>query len=157
MNKSFALIVSALAITACVQHEPPKTVYQPQQYLGNMPMIQVSDVVNYTDSEVPVIVAGVYQPSATGIVLPEFENGEIRHVYFDSASSTLTPRGTAEIATSLESPKVKLRGYADPRGSQSDNLQLSKERADAVKQYMEGKGVSVSSVEYFGEDALPEY
>lgn len=156
--KKYTCIPFVALLTACVmQPETPKTVYQPQQYLGNMPMIQVSDVVNYTDSEVPVIVAGVYQPSATGIVLPEFENSEIRHVYFDTASSTLTPRGTAEIATSLESPKVKLRGYADPRGSQSDNLQLSKERADAVKQYMEGKGVSVSSVEYFGEDALPEY
>lgn len=158
MNKPFTLILVALALTACAKPEPDKTVYLPQHITG-MPMIQVSDIVQYGESEMPVISTGVYRPSKTGIVLPEFEKGDIRHIYFDTARADITPSGAAELSGSLppDLRRVHLRGYADPRGSQIDNLRLSQERVQAAKQYMQGKGAKVSQTEFFGEDALPEY
>ena len=157
MNKPFTLILVALALTACAKPEPDKTVYLPQHITG-MPMIQVSDIVQYGESEMPVISTGVYRPSKTGIVLPEFEKGDIRHIYFDTARADITPSGAAEVSGSLPSDlqQVRLRGYADPRGSQIDNLRLSQERVDTAHQYMQGKGAKVVSSEFYGEDALPE-
>lgn len=157
MNKPFALIVLALALTACAKPEPERTVYLPQHITG-MPIVQLSDVVNYGESEMPVISTGHYRPARTGIVLPEFEKGDIRHIYFDTGSSVITARGAAEVSGSLPPAlrRVHLRGYADPRGSQIDNLRLSQERVQAAKQYMQGKGAKVNSTEFYGEDALPE-
>lgn len=147
-----------LFLTACAAPEPDKTVYLPQHITG-MPMIQVSDIVQYGESEMPVISTGQYRPAQTGIVLPEFEKGDIRHIYFDTNSSTITMNGTAELSGSLppDLRRVHLRGYADPRGSQIDNLRLSQERVDAARQYLLNKGASVSSTQFYGEDALPEY
>ena len=110
-------------------------------------------------AEMPVISTGAYRPSKTGIVLPEFEKGDIRHIYFDTGSSVITAHGAAEVSGSLppDLRRVYLRGYADPRGSQIDNLRLSQERVNAARQYMQGKGAKVSQTEFFGEDALPEY
>ena len=158
MNKSFALILSALVLTACAKQPQDKVVYLPQHITG-MPMIQLSDVVNYGEAEMPVISTGAYRPSKTGIVLPEFEKGDIRHIYFATGRADITPVGVAEVSGSLppDLRRVYLRGYADPRGSQIYNLRLSQERVDAAKQYMQGKGAKVVSTEFFGEDALPEY
>ena len=158
MRKALLALSVLTLVTACAKPPQDKVVYLPQHITG-MPMIQVSDVVNYGESEVPVISTGAYRPSKTGIVLPEFEKGEIRHIYFDTGRAEITPSGVAEVSGSLPADlkQVKLRGYADPRGSQIYNLRLSQERVDAAKQYMQGKGAKVSQTEFYGEDALPEY
>ncbi|MBR5940458.1 MAG: OmpA family protein [Neisseriaceae bacterium] len=155
--KQLFILTSLTLLAACAKPEPERTVYLPQHITG-MPMVQLSDVVNYSGAEMPVISTGVYRPSKTGIVLPEFEKGDIRHIYFDTASSTITARGAAEVSGNLppDLRQVRLRGYADPRGSQIDNLRLSQERVNAARQYMQGKGAKVSQTEFFGEDALPE-
>ncbi|MBQ9258293.1 MAG: OmpA family protein [Neisseriaceae bacterium] len=153
-------ILAALALTACAaKPEPEKTVYLPQ-HLDALPVIQVSDIVNYSEAEIPVIATGRYRPARTGIVLPEFAEKDpaIRHIYFETGRADITPSGAAEVSGSLphDLKRVHLRGYADPRGSQIDNLRLSQERVQAAKQYMQGKGAKVSQTEFFGEDALPE-
>lgn len=45
---------------------------------------------------------------------------------------------------------VKISGHTDTTGSEEHNLTLSKRRADAVAQYMVGKGVGISRIETFG-------
>lgn len=156
--KQLFILTSLTLLAACAKPEPEKTVYLPQHITG-VPMVQLSDVVNYGESEMPVISTGRYRPAKTGIVLPEFEKGEIRHIYFDTGRADITPSGAAEVSGSLphDLRRVHLRGYADPRGSQIDNLRLSQERVQAAKQYMQGKGAKVSQTEFYGEDALPEY
>ena len=158
MNKRLCSLSVLTLLTACAtQPEPDKTVYLPQ-HLDAISAIQRSDIVQYGESEIPVIATGAYRPSKTGIVLPEFEKGDIRHIYFDTNSSTITMNGTAELSGSLppDLRRVHLRGYADPRGSQIDNLRLSQERVQAARQYLLNKGASVLSTQFYGEDALPE-
>jgi OOP family OmpA-OmpF porin len=45
---------------------------------------------------------------------------------------------------------VILRGYADNTGNEEKNIQLSKNRANVVKNYLVSKGISASSIEVFG-------
>jgi outer membrane protein OmpA-like peptidoglycan-associated protein len=49
--------------------------------------------------------------------------------------------------------KLRITGHADPRGDQTHNTMLSKNRATAVRNYLISKGVSPSLfiIEYFGE------
>lgn len=159
MNKYILISCAVLLVACAAKPEPERTVYLPQ-HLDALPVIQVSDIVNYSESEIPVIATGRYRPSKTGIVLPEFAEKDpaIRHIYFETGRSDITPSGAAEVSGSLppDLHRVHLRGYADPRGSQIDNLRLSQERVQAAKQYMQGKGAKVSQIEFFGEDALPE-
>ena len=41
---------------------------------------------------------------------------------------------------------IQLEGHTDYQGNSKDNMKLSKERVDAVKKYLEGKGISGSRI-----------
>lgn len=64
--------------------------------------------------------------------------------HFDFDSATLTAVGRAVLDAWLtEAPKgksIRVSGYADRLGPEPYNLKLSLRRADAVKQYLAGKG-----------------
>ncbi len=64
--------------------------------------------------------------------------------HFDFDSATLTPVGRAVLDAWLaEAPKdksIRVSGYADRLGPEPYNLKLSLRRAEAVKQYLAGKG-----------------
>lgn len=65
-------------------------------------------------------------------------------VFFDLASSELTPTAR-EVLDKITVSKVRLVvGSASPEGSKGFNEKLSTDRAQAVKSYLEGKGVKVS-------------
>ncbi|MDP2430693.1 MAG: OmpA family protein [Pseudomonadota bacterium] len=84
----------------------------------------------------------VAQPPATPLAAEEATVDALAHFDFDSA--TLTPVGRAVLDAWLtEAPKGKLirvSGYADRLGPEPYNLKLSLRRAEAVKQYLAGKG-----------------
>ncbi len=60
--------------------------------------------------------------------------------------------GLDKVAEILKSKKyhLKLEGYTDSEGKAADNLKLSKERADAVKIYLIGRGVNSAEIETVG-------
>jgi outer membrane protein OmpA-like peptidoglycan-associated protein len=74
-------------------------------------------------------------------------------VLFRTGSAEITP----DIAHQLQvlaqavakSPELKIRvdGYADPRGSIDSNMKLSQERADAVRDLLIAAGVSEEALE----------
>lgn len=95
---------------------------------------------------------------ATGIA----SDVEMRTVYFNFNSSTLTPAAKtklAALAKTLKSKKVKtvkIVGFADEIGSNSYNAALSTRRANAVAAYLKSKGIKVkgkSEVRGLGETA----
>ena len=87
---------------------------------------------------------------------------DLRTIYFNFNSSSLTPAAKAKLntlASALKSKKVasvKIVGFADEIGSDSYNQSLSVRRANSVASYLRGKGISVkgkSEVRGLGETA----
>ncbi len=90
---------------------------------------------------------------------PDSEPVVLKNVLFETGSYTLLPESFFELeqlATLLkENPelKIEIRGHTDDVGNDEDNLLLSENRAKAVFQYLEIKGVSENRLSYkgFGE------
>lgn len=74
-------------------------------------------------------------------------------VLFRTGSSEIEPQTAHQIQTLAQamakSPELKIRvdGYADPRGSVEANLKLSQARADAVRDLLLASGVAEKSLE----------
>jgi OOP family OmpA-OmpF porin len=85
----------------------------------------------------------------------------IRNLYFDSDKSIVRApsfKDLNRLATLLiqkKNWKLKIVGHTDSRGSKEHNLELSKKRAIATKNYLISKGVSPTSIEidYVGDKA----
>ncbi len=75
---------------------------------------------------------------------------EMRIVYFDFDSANLTPAAKAKLDVLADLIKsngtvnARIVGFADPIGNPSYNNGLSLRRADAVANYLAGKGVNIS-------------
>jgi outer membrane protein OmpA-like peptidoglycan-associated protein len=75
---------------------------------------------------------------------------------FDSGSSSLSPGAysrldqLAETLNRYPEENVIVKGHTDSAGSETSNLSLSDQRADAVRRYLISKGVSSSRVEAVG-------
>ena len=82
------------------------------------------------------IVAVVEPPARDYLVFFDFDKANIR----PDAAAVLDE--VAEAITALSSTSISLTGFTDTAGPASYNLTLSKERAAAVKDYLEGLGVS---------------
>jgi len=94
-------------------------------------------------------------------VITNFEGGasecgsvaapEMRVVYFDFDSATLTPAAKAKLDVIAGAMKasgsvssVRVIGYADELGNASYNQGLSQRRSNAVLQYLNSRGVSIT-------------
>ncbi|OGB60136.1 MAG: hypothetical protein A2Y94_12185 [Caldithrix sp. RBG_13_44_9] len=68
-------------------------------------------------------------------------------VYFNTGSASLNPNSMTildkVVRTLVDNPgiEVEIQGYTDNTGSYQRNMELSKQRADAVKIYLMGKGI----------------
>jgi OOP family OmpA-OmpF porin len=80
-----------------------------------------------------------------------------RIIEFDSGKATLTPSGQAildEMAAALhkvKGKKVEVIGHTDNVGLRDSNLALSQARAEAVRAYLSGKGISQDMVLVSGQ------
>ncbi len=84
------------------------------------------------------------------------KGGESIALFFELNQAVLHPRAqkqldiVASILKSSPQKKLKIGGYTDALGSDDYNLDLSKNRAEAVKQYFLSHGVPVEQVETTG-------
>ena len=80
-----------------------------------------------------------------------------RIVEFESGSTNLTPRGLGildEMAGALNrvgNKSVTITGHTDNTGNASANLLLSNQRAEAVKEYLIGRGIDTSRLSTAGK------
>lgn len=80
-------------------------------------------------------------------------------VIFRTNEATLPPaafeqlKKMSELASTMPDMRIRISGYADPRGTDQENDALSKERADAVAAVLAGQGLDASRlvVEAHGE------
>jgi type IX secretion system PorP/SprF family membrane protein len=83
----------------------------------------------------------------------------IRNLYFDTDKWLIRPssyrdlNNVVKVLKEKKDWKLKISGHADPRGSDEHNTMLSRNRANAVRNYLISKGISPNLllVEYFGE------
>src|SRR5262249_38479538 len=84
-------------------------------------------------------------------------------VYFDTGKATLTAESAATIAQAansfraLRGQAVGVSGHTDTTGSAQFNLQLSRQRADAVSAELQRNGVPAGAIAAlgYGEQNLP--
>jgi outer membrane protein OmpA-like peptidoglycan-associated protein len=103
-----------------------------------------------------VVVVAVMNPTLVTVTRERIEIED--SVYFETARATIKPESYAlldEIAQVLqdhpELMRVRIEGHTDSRGEAQYNLELSQERAAAVRDYLIGKGVApkrLSSIGY---------
>ncbi len=80
----------------------------------------------------------------------------LRNVFFDSGSAELRPESHYELdrlARLLKENyqlKIELRGHTDEVGSEADNRELSRRRAEAVRDYLIGKGIAEDRLKAVG-------
>ena len=85
----------------------------------------------------------------------EVVNEAVKNLEFDFGKATISPKSDAsldKLAQLLIDKKVhlKLSGYTDNVGSYDRNLQLSKDRAGAIKTYLANKGADASLIQSEG-------
>lgn len=89
-------------------------------------------------------------PKQENIVQKKLEESKkisLDSVYFERASSVLKPESSVPLDAIVDylhensEKKMKIIGHTDLTGNFEDNMVLSKERADSVKQYLVSKGV----------------
>lgn len=86
----------------------------------------------------------------------------LRNIFFDLDKATLRPESTAELQRLIKlmndvpTLNIELGGHTDSRGSDSYNMNLSKERAKAVVDYLTKNGIDASRLKWegYGETQL---
>ncbi|MFS4466959.1 OmpA family protein [Maribacter sp. 2210JD10-5] len=88
---------------------------------------------------------------------------KIGKFFFDKGRSTVTPSVAIELdkvvaaVSSFPDLQIKIESHTDSRGSTSYNKRLSQKRADAIKIYLLGKGLSASNIieaKGYGEERI---
>jgi outer membrane protein OmpA-like peptidoglycan-associated protein len=89
------------------------------------------------------------------IVTVKFEPARsyrLDNVYFDIGKYSLRPESFKELNELVEymkwreNEKIEIAGHTDNVGTDADNLKLSQNRAEAIKQYLIKKGISANRV-----------
>lgn len=86
----------------------------------------------------------------------------LKNIFFDLNKATLRPESTTELnrliklMTDVPTLKIELGGHTDARGSDASNMQLSKDRAKAVVDFLTANGIAADRLEWagYGESQL---
>ena len=81
------------------------------------------------------------------------EVGNTYVVEFAQNKSILTGTAKATLNDVPANATVSLDAYASPEGTKAYNKKLSQKRADAVKKYLEGRGIKVVSTTAHGAES----
>ncbi len=85
---------------------------------------------------------------------------QLNNIYFDQSSPVLKPESNAELDNLASvlfdnaNIRIEVRGYTDNQGDFNKNVQLSKDRCQAVIHYLISKGISASRMTAVGRGPL---
>ena len=86
-------------------------------------------------------------------------SGVVKGIQFDFAKATIRPESNklldeaVKVLQQYPELRISISGHTDNVGEPAKNLELSQQRADAVKTYLVGKGIDTSRVETRGAGA----
>jgi len=126
--------------------DPTTGIYTVTVQTGNYTV--TSSYTDYVSKTVPVTVNENRTTMQHFQLLAKAAKITLKGVTFASGKSTILPESYSaldEAATILtENPeiRVEIAGYTDSRGSKAKNIKLSQARANAVREYLIGKGIS---------------
>jgi outer membrane protein OmpA-like peptidoglycan-associated protein len=115
-------------------------------------LTNMKDTSNYSTIDIPALGPGEYfdAPIDVNIQYEPPKNFTLDNVQFDTGKPTLRPESFKELDEIAEYMRLKeeelyeISGHTDNVGNDQDNLKLSQERAEAVKNYLVKKGVKAS-------------
>jgi outer membrane protein OmpA-like peptidoglycan-associated protein len=99
------------------------------------------------------------KPYSMNVELQPIEFGKsvvLRNIFFETGSFDLKPESTAELEKLLafmeQNPKIRIEigGHTDNVGQRQDNQVLSENRANAVRLYLQGKGIDAARMTHKG-------
>jgi OOP family OmpA-OmpF porin len=82
--------------------------------------------------------------------------GVIQGIFFATGKAKIRPQSrpkldaAAEVLKKFPDLRIEISGHTDAQGAEAFNLDLSQRRADAVKDYLVGKGISADRIETRG-------
>ena len=83
------------------------------------------------------------------------------HIYFDPGSADLPANASADLdriadyLSRAPAEHIAIKGYSDSRGTPSQNVKISKVRAEAAKAYLVSKGVDALKIQAVGLGSEP--
>jgi len=92
------------------------------------------------------------EPFTVTVMFEPARSYRLDNVYFDFGKYTLRPESYKELDELVsymkwrENEKIEIAGHTDNIGSAPDNLKLSQQRAEAIRQYLIKKGIAASRV-----------
>ncbi|MGB1248831.1 MAG: OmpA family protein [Chitinophagales bacterium] len=90
------------------------------------------------------------------LLITTFAMAEVSNetIYFDKASFSIDNVEQEKLQTIANATKIILKGHTDKDGDEQYNLELSKNRVEAVKQSLIAQGIDERAIEvsYYGED-----
>jgi outer membrane protein OmpA-like peptidoglycan-associated protein len=122
---------------------------------GDIYMVTIkamADTSKYGELEIAALGEGQFysDPFTVNIQYEAPKNFTLNHVYFDVNKATLTPASNKELQELYEYLKwkeevsIEIAGHTDNVGKDADNLKLSQQRAEAVKNYLIKKGIAAT-------------
>lgn len=114
----------------------------------------LGDSTKYGVINIPVLEPGQFftDPFKVNIKFEPARTYTLNNVHFDIGKASLRPESYTALQDLLaylknkEDVKIEIGGHTDNEGKESDNLTLSKQRAETIRNYLIKKGILASRV-----------
>jgi outer membrane protein OmpA-like peptidoglycan-associated protein len=121
--------------------------------VANEPRLNLKLTMRYKREDLVAPPVVTPEPSVAASEPPRFV---LQDVQFETGKATLTSDSHARLDSIVEymthkpSASIEISGHTDNVGSKKKNKRLSQERADAVRDYLVGKGIEANRIQAVG-------
>ncbi len=114
----------------------------------------MTDTSKYGELQIPGLGEGQFysEPFTVNIQYEAPKNFTLNHVYFDFGKATLRAESNKELQELFEylkykeEERIEIAGHTDNVGTDADNMKLSQQRAESVRNYLVKKGIAATRV-----------
>jgi OmpA-OmpF porin, OOP family len=114
----------------------------------------ITDTTKYGIVNIPVLRPDEFytEPFKVNVKFEPARTYTLDNVHFDFGKATLRPESFAELEELIsylknkDNIKVEIAGHTDNVGKEADNLKLSQQRADAIRNYVIKKGIAPARI-----------